>query len=127
MLKIKSNQWFDLNYAGVGLITLMMFLVVFFSLPIIFKLGVEILLVASIYYLYNKIIDNQKLSIMINSENEWFIQDAEESLSVELKDYWLLTGKIFIWLHGTNKSVSIVVSRSIIGEQFFSQLRSKIL
>ncbi len=127
MLKINHNQWFDLNKLGLFLILVMMFLTAFFNLEILVILVLELLYLFIGIYLYKKIQQYKFLNIILKSDRQWFLEYNNERVSVELKDYWLHTGKIFIWLKGSKKSISFMVSRSIIGAENFSQLRSKML
>jgi len=91
------------------------------------KVVVELVLLACFYYLLRKIKIYQRAIFLINSENLWAIEQGKQRFDVEVKDYWVLTGFIFLWLKGTNKSVSIVLSRRIIGAVKFSLIRTKIL
>jgi Ca2+/Na+ antiporter len=127
MLKIKVDQWFDLNILGVLLAFVIMFAVLFYNLKVYLIILLESLTCIYAYYLYKKIHGNKSSSLLINNENKWFIQIGSDRYSVDVKDFWLLTGWIFIWLKGSNKSISFVVSRSIIGAEKFSLLRSKLI
>lgn len=127
MLKINHNQWFDLNQLGLLLILVMMFLTAFFNLESLLILVLELLYLFSGIYLYKKIQQYKYLDIILKSDSQWFLEYNNARVPVELKDYWLHTGKIFIWLKGSKKSISFVVSRSIIGAENFSQLHSKML
>ncbi|MCF6288034.1 MAG: hypothetical protein L3J53_02215 [Proteobacteria bacterium] len=126
MIKIKANQWFDLNRVGLLATLFMIFVVLFFNLLLMYKFFLILCLIIYTYYLRGKIKQNNNITIMVNAEDHWFVYNGETT-QVTVKDYWLLNDKIFIWLNGTNKSISLVVSRSIIGEKLFSQLLSKIL
>ncbi len=127
MIKIKHNQWFDLNQLGLLLVLVMMFLTAFFNLEILVILVLELLYLFGGIYLYKKIQQNKCLDIVLKLDNQWFLEYNNQNMPVELKDYWLHTSKIFIWLKGSKKSISFMVSRSIIGAENFSQLRSKML
>lgn len=127
MLKINSNQWFDLNILGLIFILIIMILIGIFNIGLTIVLSLEVLLLVGELYLFRRIQQNKNTDLILNNENKWFIQKDGEMLSVELKDYWLQTNKIFIWLKGSNKSISIMVTRSIIGAENYSQLRTKIL
>ena len=126
MLKINSENWFDLNKVGIFLVLVFIVLFLFVSAPIFIKLIIEAFLIVCLYLLIKKITRNNTNAIMVNSENQWFVESHDETIAVELKDYWLHTQRIFIWLHGSNTSLSLVLTRRIIGEQNFSLLRSKI-
>ncbi|MBL4661527.1 MAG: hypothetical protein JKY19_14305 [Alcanivoracaceae bacterium] len=126
MLKIKSNEWFDLNKLGVIFTLLLMLFVLFFNVNIVIILVFELLLFLYLYTLYRSIGNNKSVTISINVENKWFVEERGEMKAMILKDYWLQTGRIFIWFKGSDKSISLLVSRSIIGVQTFSQLRAKI-
>ncbi len=127
MLKIGTKQWFDLNIIGLYVIGMIMLIVPFYSVPFFAILLVEVFLLSAIYLLNKKVSDNKFLEVIINTENQWFVRQKNQMIAVQLKDYWLHTGKIFIWLRGNKKSLSFVVSRHIIGVEMFSQLRSKIV
>ncbi len=127
MLKINQDQWFDLNNWGLILIAVMMFMSVFFDLNFLTIVLFEVFLFICGLYLFLRIAKNKNMSLILNSDNKWFVQLNDEMIAVELQDYWLQTGRIFIWLKGSKKSVSLMLSRSIIGAETFSQLRSKIL
>lgn len=127
MLKIKVDQWFDLNKLGILLAFVIMFVVLFYNLKLYLIIFLESLICIYAYYLYKKIQVNKFSSLLITNENKWFIQVGSDRYSVNVKDFWLLTGWIFIWLKGSNKSISFVVSRSIIGAEKFSLLRSKLI
>ncbi|MBL4772938.1 MAG: hypothetical protein JKX98_04875 [Alcanivoracaceae bacterium] len=86
----------------------------------------ELSMLAHGYYLYSKIRQLKSGVIMINSDNKWFVRIGKEMHPVDLKDYWLQTERLFIWLQGSKKSISFVITRSIIGAQKFSQLRARI-
>lgn len=126
MLIIKQNQWFDINILGLFLIMVMLVLVWFFTIDFIVIILYEIFLIIIGLFLLKRYQNNKDYKFLINNENSWFIQHNNERFSVEIKDYWIQTGKIFIWLKGPNKSVSLILSRSIIGPELFSQLRTKI-
>ena len=126
MLKIKSSEWFDLNKFGVIFTLLLMLFVLFFNINTAIILVFELLLFLYLYTLYRSIHHNKSVTISINIENKWFAEAGGEVSVMTLKDYWLQTGRIFIWLKGSDKSISLLVSRSIIGAQKFSQLRAKI-
>ncbi len=127
MIKINYNQWFDLNILGLIFTPVLMLLVVVFNIELVLILSLEILLLMAILYLYKRIQQCKNVDLILNNENKWFIHQNGEMISVELKDYWLHTNKIFIWLKGSKKSISFVVTRSIIGAENYSQLRTKIL
>jgi len=127
MLTIKNNHWFDLNLIGVGFALSLSALVLFYPILIIYQLMIELLLFVTIYFLNTNIKLNRSIVIMINAENKWFIEQDGNMLSVEVKDYWLHTKRIFIWLKSSKRSLSIVINRQIIGAEKFSQLRAKII
>jgi len=126
MLKINNSEWFDLNKFGITLTFLLMLLVLFFHINALIILLFELLLLLCLYTLYRSVHNNKLVTISINIDNKWFVEEDGEMKAVSLKDYWLQTGRIFIWLKGSDKSISLLVSRSIIGAQKFSQLRAKI-
>ncbi|VAW34153.1 hypothetical protein MNBD_GAMMA01-173 [hydrothermal vent metagenome] len=126
MLKISSGQWFDLNKLGLGVICVIALLVLFYPFNLWIILLLELILAANAYYLVINIHRNKNLSIILNSDDQWFLELNGDMFACELKDYWLQTGQIFIWLKGSNKSVSFILMRSIIGSQKFSQLRTQI-
>lgn len=127
MLKINHDQWFDLNNWGLILVAAMMLMSVLFDLNFLTIVLVEVFLFSCGLYLFVKITKNKNMNLILNPDNKWFVQLNNEMIAVELQDYWLQTGRIFIWLKGSKKSVSLMLSRSIIGAEAFSQLRSKIL
>ena len=126
MLIINQNQWFDVNVLGLILIGVMGMLGCFFTVDILIIVVYEMFLLVFGMYLLKCYQNNKNYKILINNENSWFIQQDNERFAVDLKDYWIQTSRIFIWLKGPNKSVSLMLSRSIIGAELFSQLRTKI-
>ena len=127
MLIFYPKDWFDVNRVGLTVILACGLIVLFLNMPWWLKLVVELVLLAYFYYLRRKIKIYQTAIFIINLENLWLMELGEKRFDVEVKDYWLLTGFIFLWLKGSNKSVSIVLSRRIIGAVNFSQIRTKIL
>lgn len=127
MIKLKNNQWFDLTKFGLLLMLLLMVLGLLFNLDVLVLVIYELILILLAAYLYIRVGIYKNIEIMVNKENQWYILNANETFAVKLKDYWIQTGRVFIWLQGSNKSISIVVSRSIIGAENYSQLRTKIL
>jgi Ca2+/Na+ antiporter len=126
MLKINPSQRFDLNILGVVIIILMIVFGFFYTIEWVKFLIYILILICFACYLVYQIYKNKNVSIMISNEGLWFILYNDDSYAVELRDYWIQTNKIFIWLKGSNKSISFMVSRSIIGAKSFSQLRTKI-
>lgn len=126
MLKIKQNQWFDIDILGIVLIIVMMVVVLFQGINFYQLLILQLVFLLCSYYLLQRIRKNQHSGFLLNNQNKWFIECHGERFPVDLKDYWIHTGRLFIWLKGSNKSISFVVSRSIIGADVFSQLRTKI-
>jgi len=126
MLIIKHNEIFDLNKVGLVATLIIAVFAMFYPVLMGIKLLIELFLGVYGYYLFTQIHLNKSLSVYINSENQWFSEIDKEMIPLELKDYWLQTDRLFIWLKGSKKSVSFVVSRSIIGAQKFSQLKTKI-
>jgi hypothetical protein len=127
MLRIKQQYWFDLNKLGILLVSLMLVIGFFLVIDVEFKLMFNGLLIIISFYLYKRIQKNQEYSIMVNNENLWFLTYNDKSIAVDLKDYWIQSERIFIWLKGSNKSLSFMVSRRIIGVELFSQLRTKMI
>ena len=127
MLFFYPKSWFDVNKIGVVITICFALIVLFYQLHWLMKLLIEFLLLFYLYYLIRKIKSYQSTTIIVNTENQWAIEQAKQRFEVEVKDYWMLTGYIFLWLKGSNKSVSIVFSRRIIGAVNFSQVRTKIL
>jgi len=127
MLKIKQNQWFDINNIGILIVLLMMLIFLFQELRFFQLFIFELVLLICFIYLYQRIKANKNSAFLINSENCWFIETMDERYPVSIKDYWIHTGRLFIWLKGSNKSVSFFVSRSTIGADIFSQLRTKLI
>ena len=127
MLKIKQNQWFDLNILGVFLLLIMWIIGLVTKIALIHTLIFNGLLIVFAIYLYKSIYRNKKYSIMVNSENIWFLYHEDKNTAVELKDYWIQSERLFIWLKGSNKSLSFMVSRRIIGAELYSQLRTKMI
>lgn len=127
MLMFYPKDWFDVNKIGIAVTLICGLIVLFLTMPWWLKVVVELVFLAYFYYLIQKIKSYQEAIFLINSENLWAIEQDKKRFDVELKDYWVLTGYIFLWLKGPNKSVSIVLSRRIIGAVNFSQIRTKIL
>ena len=127
MLFIYPKDWFDVNKIGLGVIAICALIVLFLNQPWWFTVLAEIILLAYSYFLMQKIKRYKSSIILVNSENQWVIELDKQRFEVELKDYWILTGYLFLMLKGENKSVSIVLSRRIIGAVNFSQIRTKIL
>ena len=127
MLFFYPKDWLDVNKIGLVFIGLSGLLIPFLSMPWWLKVIVELLLFAYLYYLFKQIKQYQKAIILVNSENQWALELDKKRFEVEVKDYWILTGFIFLMLKGSNKSVSIMLSRRIIGAVNFSQIRTKIL
>ncbi len=127
MLFIYPKDWFDVNKIGLGVIAICVLIVLFLNQPWWFTLLAEIILLAYSYFLMQKIKRYKSSIILVNSENQWVIEQDKQRFEVELKDYWIMTGYLFLMLKGENKSVSIMLSRRIIGAVNFSQIRTKIL
>jgi len=127
MLKLKATEIFDLNIIGLLFIVVVAILILFFQLDWVFVAIVEVTLVVYAWFLNSKINKNRAISIVVNSENQWFIERDQQLYAMSFKDYWLFSSRIFICLKGKKNSVSFVVTRSIIGAQNFSQLHAKIL
>jgi hypothetical protein len=127
MLILQFKEWYDLTYIGIYFAALLSAYFLFLPINILFIMLLEVSVLLIIYFFYRAIQSNKLFGIMVNTENQWFVQTDDEQLLLELKDYWLVAGFIFLWLKGSNKSVSIMVSRSIIGAEKFSQLRTKII
>lgn len=127
MLFIYPKDWFDVNKIGLGVIAICALIVLFLNQPWWFSVLAEIILLAYSYFLIQKIKRYKSSIILVNSENQWVIEQDKQRFEVELKDYWILTGYLFLMLKGENKSVSIMLSRRIIGAVNFSQIRTKIL
>lgn len=127
MLKLIRQECFDLNILGLFFVFILFVFVMFYSLPLSIILAVEIALGLVAVYLFRQVQSNKYISILINAENQWFVESGDETTAVQLKDYWVFSGLIFFWLKGEKYSVSFVVTRSIIGSPKFSQLRAKIL
>ncbi len=127
MLFFYPKDWFDVNKIGVVVIGISGLLVPFLAMPWWLTFVVELLFLGYLYYLIKQIKQYQKVVILVNNENQWALEQNKQRFDVEVKDYWVLTGYLFLWLKGSNKSVSIVFSRRIIGAVNFSQIRTKIL
>jgi hypothetical protein len=127
MLLFYPKDWFDVNKIGVAILGVSGLIVPFLTMPWWLMLIVELLLLYYLYYLLKQIKQYQKAIIIVNNENQWALEQNKQRFDVEVKDYWFLTGYLFLWLKGSNKSVSIVLSRRIIGAVNFSQIRTKIL
>lgn len=78
------------------------------------------------YYLFRRINSYKKTVVLLNDENKWFLKESENTYKIRLKDYWILNKHLFIWLKGSNKSISLMISRSIIGPHNYSLIRSKL-
>lgn len=126
MLTIEKKQWFDLNKLAYVLIVIMAILIGFSSITWLLKIVIAGILLIMFYVIFHHIKKNKIEKITINTDNQWFVQQQAETLSVVLKDYWILSNRLFIYLKGSKISLSIVLSRSIIGAEKFSQLRSKL-
>ncbi len=127
MLFIYPKDWFDVNKIGLGVIAICALIVLFLNQPWWFTVLAEIILLAYSYFLMQKIKRYKSSLILVNSENQWVIEQDNQRFEVELKDYWIMTEYLFLMLKGENKSVSIMLSRRIIGAVNFSQIRTKIL
>ena len=127
MLKVKQEQWFDLNKLGVLLTCIMLVIGFFLTIDFGYWLIFNIFLITFSIYLYKRIQNNKEYSIMINNENLWFLNFNDKNIAVDLKDYWIQSERLFIWLKGSNKSISFMVSRRIIGAELFSQLRTRMI
>jgi hypothetical protein len=127
MLKIKQQHWVDLNKLGVLLTCIMLVIGFFLTIDLVYRLIFNGLIIIIGFYLYKRIHDNKEYSIMINNENLWFLYCDDINIAVDLKDYWIQSERLFIWLKGSNKSLSFMVSRRIIGAELFSQLRTRMI
>ena len=127
MLKVKQEQWFDLNKLGVLLACIMLVIGFFLTIDFGYWLIFNSFLITFSLYLYKRIQNNKEYSIMINNENLWFLNFNDKNIAVDLKDYWIQSERLFIWLKGSNKSISFMVSRRIIGAELFSQLRTRMI
>jgi hypothetical protein len=126
MFEIKACEWFDLNKLGLYLSSVVAIIILIYPLDTLLKVLLLSSLIIYAYYLLSSLLKYKNFSILLNNDNEWFIKSGENISSVELKDYWLQTKRLYIFLKGKDKSVSIAVSRSIIGPQRFSQLRAQL-
>lgn len=127
MLKLTRNECFDINILGFLFIVMLFILVLFYSLPLSLIVGIQFILGIIAVLLFKQMQNNKYISILINSEDLWFVESGGETTAVQLKDYWIFSGLVFFWLKGDKNSVSFVVTRSIIGAPKFSQLLTKIL
>lgn len=126
MIAIKSEELFDLNKIGLYVTLLIAILILFNPMKLIYLIILEMVLCAFGYFLYDCVNRNKHTSVMINNQDKWFVSSNDELSPVEIKDFWMLKQYLFIWVNGAEKSVSFVVTRSIIGEHKFSQLLAKI-
>jgi hypothetical protein len=126
VLILKPDNYKDINKLGMLIVFTCVFLISIQSISISLKLILIIVLCFYNYYLYIKIKAFKNAKILINDEGHWFLEDATSTIKVDLKEYWIVEKHLFIWLKATNKSISLMISRSIIGEQKFSLLRSKL-
>ena len=122
MLKIKSNDFLDLNRFGQFFFIFQMFFMLFAGLSGWLLVAIEIVLVVIFYFLSRKISSNYGAEFWVNQQNQWICKQGQNQHDVSVKDYWITRGYLFIWLKGSTKSVSIMLSRSIIGAQRYSQL-----
>lgn len=126
MLKIKSNEYLDLNRLGQFFVIFQMIFLLITGLHIGLLIAVELFLFFAFYILSGKIQSNYGCEFWLNLESNWLCKQSGKDYEVNIKDYWI-TGKfIFIWLYGPTKSVSFVLSRSIIGSQRYSKILSLI-
>ncbi|HHL31462.1 MAG TPA: hypothetical protein ENJ41_02675 [Oceanospirillales bacterium] len=126
MFEIKACEWFDLSKLGLYLSLVIVIALLMYPLDILIKVLLILSLLIYAYYLLSSLLQYRNASILLNREHEWFIKCGEDLSLVELKDYWLQTKRLYIFLKGKDKSVSIAISRSIIGAQRFSQLRAQL-
>ena len=126
MIKIKQEEIFDLNKIGLYLSLFIALIMVLYPIKLLYLILIEVFLLSYGYYLHVCIKQKHGISIMINTQEKWYVEQGGVMSLVSLKDYWFLKQYLFIWAKGKEKSVSFVVTRSIIGEQKFSQLRALI-
>lgn len=126
MLILKPNDWFDLNKLGLVAAFFISIFMLFFAIEGWIILALETCLFFYGYFLYRKIKYNKSFTVLINQENKWFVRCKEDNTELLLNDYWILKGHIFIWLKGSKNSISLMLSRSIIGANKFSQIRAQV-
>jgi hypothetical protein len=126
MIILKSNRFYDTNKIGVIFVFVCIFIVSIQSTSVLLKFFLITGFSCYNYYLFQLIKKYKNINLMLNDENQWILDSSINLYKLEIKDYWILKKYLFIWLKGSNKSISLMLSRSIIGEQQFSLLRSKL-
>lgn len=126
MILINSKEFIDINKIGLVFVMFCMIIILISPIYLIIKILAICFLIVSGYYLKLRIRKFHSSTFLLNEERQWLIQINDENIKMELKEYWLFPKHIFIWLKGSNKSISIMLSRSIIGEQKYSLIRSKL-
>ncbi len=124
MIMLRARDTTDLNIFAIIFLALIALVVLFFSVFVLFKLITLGLLLAMALSLFKKVNTNKGVQILLNDEKKWFLKTNDKTEKVNLKDYWLLGDKIFIWLKGSQQSLSFMLSRRIIGLENYSKIRS---
>ncbi len=124
MIMLRARDTTDLNIFAIIFLALIALVVLFFSVFVLFKLITLGLLLAMALSLFKKVNTNKGVQILLNDEKKWFLKTDDKTEKVNLKDYWLLGDRIFIWLKGPQQSLSFMLSRRIIGLENYSKIRS---
>lgn len=122
MLVFKDRDILDMNKPGLVFVSILMgYALVLTNHIIIFILSELLLLIIGLWILAQTK-TTYAMKIMVNDQGQWIVRKNNFNYDVVVNDYWKIGGSLLIWLKGPEKSVSIRLSRSIIGADKFSQL-----
>lgn len=122
MTTISASEFLDLNKLGIAFSVPIALFVLSLNIALIYKLLCVAYLLVYGFWLWKKAQKAKNLHLLLTPNGDWQFRKNDEVLSAELKDYWKLKGFLCVWLQAEGESLSILVSRSIIGAEKFSKL-----
>ena len=126
MIKLESKEYLDLNFIGLMVSILILTCILSINIDIFLKLFSCFYVLLFDLWLVKQIKQNQNIDVILTSKGNWQLKSDNKLNEVELKDFWKLRGFACLWLKGEGESLSILVSRSIIGIDKFSRLNIQI-
>ncbi len=123
MIVINKDEWFDLDLCAIGLTISSSIFVFFLKIDTYWQYLLLLALIVCLVLFYRKIQSNKNINIHVNKQ-QWYVEWQGQLWPVILKDYWRGSKFLCISLRGSEKSISLLVRRSIIGQEKFSQLHA---
>lgn len=120
MIALQSDEYFDLNKLGLLVSVLVVILTLTLNISWILKVLSVIYIFLYDIWLFKKIQKNKSIVLSLETSGRWQIKRDDKLTEVKLNDFWKFSGFLCLWLKGEQESLSIVVSRRIIGAQKFS-------